>query len=106
MAQHSILSIIAHNVSEAYNAALAILAEFMGSDTGDIFYQINQDFINPKADANMLNAVVASFLQGVLPISDLYSWQKRHGLIDTEKTLEEYQDEIGEQSGMIDIEED
>ena len=106
MAQHSILSIIAHNVSEAYNDALAIVAEFMGSDTGDIFYQINQDFIDPKADANMLNAVVASFLQGVLPLSDLYSWQKRHGLIDTEKTLEEYQDEIGEQPDMVDIEEE
>ncbi len=106
MAQHSILSIIAHNVSEGYNDALAILAEFMGSDTGDIYYQINQDFIDPKADANMLNAVVASFLQGVLPMSDLYSWQKRHGLIDTEKTLEEYQDEIGEQPDMVDIEEE
>ena len=68
-------------------------------------YDISQDFIDPKADAQMLNAVVASFLQGVLPISDLFAWQKRHGLISAEKDLDDYQEEIGMQGGMVDLEE-
>jgi hypothetical protein len=107
MTQHSVLSLIANNVSEAYYDALKMAAQFMGvRDNTYCKYDISQDFIDPKADAQMLNAVVASFLQGVLPISDLFAWQKKHGLIHSEKELEDYQEEIGMQGGMIDLEED
>tara|TARA_R110000796_G_scaffold42012_4_gene104137 strand:+ start:30 stop:1433 length:1404 start_codon:yes stop_codon:yes gene_type:complete len=105
MAQHSVLSLIAHNVSEAYDIALEMAGQFMDvSGEPEYDYDINQDFIDPEADAQMLNAVVASFLQGVLPISDLFAWQKKHGLISAEKELEDYQEEIGTQGGMIDLE--
>jgi hypothetical protein len=100
------LSLIANNVSEAYYDALKMAAQFMGvRDNNYCKYDISQDFIDPKADAQMLNAVVASFLQGVLPISDLFAWQKRHGLIHSEKDLDDYQEEIGMQGGMVDLEE-
>ena len=107
MAQHSVLSLIAHNVSEAYETALEIAGQFMGvRGEAEYEYKLSQDFIDPKADAQMLNAVVASFLQGVLPISDLFAWQKKHGLINAEKELEDYQEEIGMQGGMPDLEAD
>ena len=107
MAQHSVLSLIAHNVSEAYEIALSIAGQFMGvRGEAEYHYELSQDFIDPKADAQMLNAVVASFLQGVLPVSDLFAWQKKHGLISAEKELEDYQEEIGAQGGMPDLEAD
>ena len=107
MAQHSVLSLIAHNVSEAYEIALEIAGQFMGvRGEAEYEYNLSQDFIDPKADAQMLNAVVASFLQGVLPVSDLFAWQKKHGLISSEKQLEDYQEELGTMGGMPDLEAD
>jgi len=107
MAQHSVLSLIAHNVSEAYEIALEIAGQFMGvRGEAEYEYNLSQDFIDPKADAQMLNAVVASFLQGVLPVSDLFAWQKKHGLISSEKELEDYQEELGTMGGMPDLEDD
>lgn len=107
MAQHSVLSLIAHNVSEAYSIALEMAGQFMGvTGETDYAYVISQDFIEPETTPQMLTAMVASFLQGVLPISDLYQWKKKHGLIDNEKSLEDYQDEIGMQESMPNLEED
>jgi len=107
MAQHSVLSLIAHNVSEAYSVALKMAGQFMGvSGEAEYKYSISQDFIEPETTPQMLTAMVASFLQGVLPISDLYEWKKKHGLVNNEKSLEDYQDEIGMQESMPDLEDD
>jgi len=94
LAQHSVLSLIASNVSDGYKKALGFVAEFMGSEAAEVGYEINQDFVSPQADANMLREVSASFLSGLLPVADLLAWQQKHGLVDPDKTLEEFQEEI------------
>jgi len=103
--QHSVLSLIAYNLTLAYSKALEIATDFMGGDPDVAVFEVNQQFIQPQTDAQMLNAVVASFLQGVLPISDLFDWQKKHGFISADKTFDEYSDEVGIES-MPDLEED
>ena len=105
MAQHSVLSLISSNVSEAYNQSLGYVKLFMGSDD-DAFLEINREFIRPNATAQDITAMVASFLQGALPLSDLLSWQQRHGLVDKDKTLEDYSEEIGVQDAMADLDEE
>ena len=99
LAQHSVLSLIASNVSDAYTSALKFVALFMGESEGGT-YTVNQDFVSPAADANMLREVSASFLAGLLPVSDLMTWQQKHGLVDPDKTLEEYQEEINPVDGL------
>lgn len=99
LAQHSVLSLIASNVSDAYTSALKFVALFMGESEGGT-YTVNQDFVSPDADANMLREVSASFLAGLLPVSDLMTWQQKHGLVDPDKTLEEYQEEINPVGGL------
>ena len=107
MAQHSILSLISSNVSEAYNQALGYVKLFMGGgENEEATLLINRQFIKPDATAQDINAMVASFLQGALPLSDLLSWQKLHGLVDKEKSFEEYSEEIGVQDSMIDLDEE
>ena len=105
MAQHSVLSLISSNVSEAYNQALGYVKLFMGSDD-EAYLEINKEFVRPNATSQDITAMVASFLQGALPLSDLLSWQQRHGLVDKDKTLEDYSEEIGVQDSMADLEED
>jgi hypothetical protein len=105
MAQHSVLSLISSNVSEAYNQALGYVQLFMGGDD-EATLLINREFVRPNATSQDITAMVASFLQGALPLSDLLNWQQRHGLVDRDKTLEEYSDEIGVQDAMVDLDEE
>mgnify|MGYP003669039511 FL=1 len=106
MAQHSVLSLISSNVSEAYNQALGYVKLFMGGDDEEATLLINRQFVKPNASAQDITAMVASFLQGALPISDLLNWQKLHGLVDKDKTLEDYSEEIGIQDSMADLDEE
>ena len=92
--QHSVLSLIAANIGEAYEQCLAWMARYMGTEDSAEF-QLSTDFVDPQATAQDLQAVVASWTQGALPFSDLWTWAQKTGFADPEKTAEEAQEEIG-----------
>ena len=92
--QHSVLSLIAANVSDAYNIALVWAARYMSApEDGRI--EINRDYGAEGADPQELSAIVASWVQGAIPSSDLWAWMQSRGLIDPEKNLDEITAEVG-----------
>jgi hypothetical protein len=94
-AQHSILSLIVSNVSDAYKKAFEYVSMFMGGAGGSVF-EINKHFVAPNADANMIREVVAGFLSGTMPPIDFFNWQKKHGLISEEKDFDDWTDELSQ----------
>ena len=93
--QHSVLSLIANNISEAYTKCLHWMARFLNvSDTQDIEYTVHQDFVPKQAEAQMYMALLAGTNAGTLPISDFITWQQRNQIIDPEKTVEEVKEEL------------
>ena len=92
-AEHSVLSLVVENVSSAYTAALGWAARFMNV-TGEVFIEISRDFNEYTMDAQKLTAVVAGWQAGAIPMSDMLTSLQRAGLIDSEKTDEEIQDEL------------
>lgn len=100
---HSILSLIASNVSEAYTQALKWMARYMGAPEDNLVYEVTQDFVDPVATPQELQAIVASMLQGAVPFSDFVSWSQRHGYIDPEKTPDQVAEEVGRGSPMPDL---
>lgn len=92
--QHSVLSLIANNVSEAYTQCLKWCALFMGETMDDLEYTISQDFVKTTVDANMLREMVASWMQGAMPSADLFNWMRKNELIDPEKTDEKINEEL------------
>lgn len=97
-AQYSSLTMVCKNVSEAYTKALGFMAQYMGA-TGEIEYKINDDFIDQTATAQDIQAMVAGFIQGAIPMSAYLGWMKKVGLEDNEKTLDQFAEEVG-QPGM------
>jgi len=95
-AQHSVLSLIAANASEAYTQALQWAARYMGVAPGpemeDIAYAINQDYNVADASPQELQAMMAGFVQGSIPISDYVRYMKRVGHFDNERSEEDYGD--------------
>ena len=98
--EHSVLSLVAANVSEAYVTALGWAARFMRSE-GEIQYALNQDFAEHRLDAQMLTALVSAWQSGNLPRADLWAQFRKSGLIDPEKDDETVKDELeGEGAGL------
>lgn len=87
------LSVIAGNVSRAYESALRWAGLFQGA-SGSSSYVLCQDFSAITATAQMLTAWVGSWLQGAIPFSDYCHWLKRNGFVDASKTEEQIRDEL------------
>jgi len=97
--QHSILSLAASNVSEAYSQCLAWVGEFMAA-AGEALYQLNQDLTEHSLDAQMLKELVAAWMSGAIPEGDLWAYLRKVGLIDPEKTDEEIREETQNDAGL------
>lgn len=101
-AEHSVLSLVASNVSEAYTKALRFAAEFMGA-TGECLYQLNQDFTEARLDPQTLAELVKSWQAGAITDSDLWSQLRRYGLIDAEKTDEDIREELATSTAGLNL---
>jgi hypothetical protein len=97
-AQHSVLSLIAQNASEAYTQCLQWAARYMGVADGDemaaIEYAINSDFVSAETSPQELQQIMAGFVQGTIPLSDYVAFMKKTGKFDSEKSTEEYAEEL------------
>ena len=92
MVQHSVLSLIAANVSEAYSLAIQWVAEFMGGEPSRLI--LEQDFSDLSTSPQMIASWIQSYLQGAIPFSEYAAWMRKRGLFDAEKTDEELQQEL------------
>ena len=96
--QHSVLSLIAANVSEAYTQALQWVGRYMGVADGpemdEIAYGVNQDFVRADANPQELQAIMTGWIQGSVPLSDYVDYMQKRGFFDTEKATEEYAEDL------------
>lgn len=91
--QHSVLSIISGNISEAYTQALNWMARYMGAPE-DSEYKTKREFVDTNVTSQEIQAMVAGFIQGAIPISDYFTWLQERKIVDNEKTLDEFSSEI------------
>lgn len=97
--QHSVLSLISSNLSEAYTTCLKWCAQYMNVNyTDKMVFETTQDFVSPTATAQDIQAMVAGFVQGAIPVGSYFRWLQRHGLEESDKTIEEFTEEVGRAS--------
>ena len=92
-AEHSVLSLVASNVSEVYTIALQYAADFMGV-TGKCEYALNQDFVEANVDPQVISELLKAVQAGQFPASDFWTEMRRIGLIKAEKTDEDIRGEL------------
>lgn len=92
-AEHSVLSLVAENVSSAYTKALQWAEKFYNvSENGS--FSLNTDFLNHALDAQMLLALMQAWQAGGLPEDDLFDRLRLGGLIAEDKDNEAVKAEI------------
>ena len=94
-AQYSSLSLVSVNISEAYTQSCKWAAKYMGAQEESIEFTTTMEFISPTATAQDVQAMVAGFIQGAIPVGDYFRWLKKVDLVDGEKTIEEFSEEVG-----------
>lgn len=98
-AQHSVLSLIAANISEAYTQCLQWAARYIGvaEDEGmaEIGFQVHQDFVEPETNPQELQQIMMGWIQGSVPLNDYVRYMQERGLFEKEKSLEEYGEDLG-----------
>lgn len=102
-AEHSTLSLIVENVSEAYTKCLVWMARFAKASEDNISYELSSEFAESSLDAQMLTALIAMWQSGKYPSTDLWDQLRKYGLIDPEKDDEEIREELDSESDGLDL---
>ena len=110
--QHSVLSLAASNVAEAYSKALIWMARYMrveiigkhedaeGRAVDDTpLYDLRRDFVQSVADPQMIQTLWTLVMQGGMPVSDFWQKLRKAEIIDPEKDDDEIKDEIAAGTG-------
>lgn len=92
-AEHSILSLVVENVSEAYTQCVMWCAQYMNV-SGDKWVSVNREFMDLALDPVMLGAIVAAWQGGAIPKTDVFGYLRRVGLIDPDKTDDDIEAEL------------
>jgi hypothetical protein len=96
---HSVLSLVCDNVSNAYTQALQWAALFNGAaDWQEALLSIDTEFVVNSLDAPSITAAVQAWQAGSLPDADLWGLFRKVGLIDPSKTDDEIREEIDAQT--------
>lgn len=98
---HSVVSLCASNISEAYTQALKWVARFENAPEENISYELNQEFTALTADPQMIQAIVGSWQANALPKSDMISYLKKIAVIEADRTDEEIDEELTNENNNV-----
>jgi hypothetical protein len=104
-AEHSVLSLVVSNVSEAYTRVLQWVAQFMNA-TGKPEYTLNQNFVRVQIDSNLLANLIKGVQAGLIPQSDFWRQLRDYQLIDPEKKDDAIRDELQTTAPGLDLDDE
>jgi hypothetical protein len=84
--QHSALYTLTSNISWGIEAAVQMVAEFMGVVDDTIEFRLNTHFYDDNADANLLAQQIMLLDRGVISKEDIREYGRRTGFIDDQRT--------------------
>jgi hypothetical protein len=93
--QHSILSLIASNLTDGYTLALQWACVFMNvNPPADMVFQVYQDFVAKNAEPQLLQQLLAGLMSGNITQGAYISYLQKMEIEDPEKTVEEIKEEL------------
>lgn len=100
----SVLSLVVANVNAALIQSLQYAQKFMskeGMNSDDIIFKINTEFFDATLDPQALIAQLQLFNNGIIAKQDIRGSMRRAGLLDTDRTDEEIDSDVGDISPIL-----
>jgi hypothetical protein len=92
--EHSILTMVSRNVSEAYEKVLEYAYRFISTGTvPEILFSLNRDFELSKLNANEVAQIIASWQAGAIVKREMRDNLRRGGIASLPD--DEYEEELG-----------
>jgi hypothetical protein len=98
--ENSVLGDLVNNLSKGLRQAIDWVGEFMGVDTEEVVFQINNEFYDKSVDPQLIMSMVTLLDRSIVAEQDIFDRLKAAGVIAPERTLEEVQDERGVSAPM------
>lgn len=84
---------IAQNISDAYTRILKVIARVLGV-SDDVWLSIPTEFFDNEASPDMIRAMAEAVIKGEMSRTDFLNWQKRVGIIDEDRTVDDVMTEL------------
>jgi len=94
--QHSPLSLMGQNISDAYTKALSWMAEYMGATVANNTFEINTDFAKASGTPAEIKEMIAGFIAGAVPTLDYVLYMQRNGYFQEDVPAKDYADQLGQ----------
>lgn len=91
---------IAQNISDAYTYILKVIARVLGV-SDDVWLSIPTEFFNNEASPDMIRAMAEAVIKGEMSRTDFLNWQKRVGIIDEDRTVDDVMTELQDREDEV-----
>lgn len=104
--EHSVLSLVVSNVTDAYLKCLGWVSSFMNTSEA-VEFELNTDFLDHNLEPQVLTALVGAWQTGKLVSQqDVWKYLKKVGVIDSEKTDDEIEGELDDDQTGLGLDDD
>lgn len=98
--ENSVLGDIVGNLSEALETCVYWCGLFMGVPSEGVKVEISREFYDKSVDPQLIMSMVTLLDRQIISDQDIFDRLKSGGLIDSDRTLEDVKDEIGDLSPL------
>jgi hypothetical protein len=91
--ENSVLGDLVHNLSEGLSKAIRWVGDFMGVETEESFFAINDTFYDKNIDPQLIMSMVTLLDRSIVAEQDIFDSLKASGVLDPERTLEMVKEE-------------
>lgn len=105
-ASSSALMVLVANVSEAIEKALEFCAVFLGVDTDEVFFRLNDTFYTESPDSAVMSLMAEYQSRGILSVSNIRDYLRKVGVVPHDTTDEMIDKQVTEEdtaSGNNDV---
>lgn len=93
--ENSVLGDLVGNLSEAIETCIGWVGLFMGVDTEDMKFQINNEFYDKSVDPQLIMSMIQLLDRQIIGDQDIFDRLKSGGIVEPERTLEDVREEQG-----------
>ncbi len=99
--ENSVLGDLVGNLSAAIVQCIEWVGLFMGADTTETVFKINDEFYDKNVDPQLIMSMVTLLDRQIIGDEDIFSRLKAGGIIDPKRTLQDVREEAGVANPLV-----
>ena len=99
--ENSVLGDLVGNLSQAIETCIGWVGLFMGVDTEDAVFKINDEFYDKNVDPQLIMSMIQLLDRQIIGEVDIFNRLKSGGILDPQRTIDDVREESGVANPLI-----